>query len=150
MRQSRVFGRLLGFEKCVIEGVEFEADGALVVRARPTAREASRCGVCRRRAPGYDQGVGVREWRALDFAATRVVIRGRAPRVRCRRHGVVVAAVPWARHGARHTRGFEDLTAWAATQLSGSAAAELLRIGWRTVGAIVQWACPRFCVRGWS
>ena len=76
----------------------------------------------------------MREWRALDFAATQVIVRSRAVRVRCRAHGVVVAAVPWARHGARHTLGFEDLTAWAATELSASAIAQLLRIGWRTVG----------------
>ena len=138
MRQASVFARLLGFEKCVIEGVEFDAGGALLISARPAAREASRCGVCRRRCPGYDQGGGVREWRALDFAATQVFVRSRACRVRCPRHGVVVAAVPWARHGARHTLGFEDLTAWAATELSASAIAELLRIGWRTVGAIVE------------
>jgi hypothetical protein len=31
-----------------------------------------------------------------------------APRVSCKTHGVVVAAVPWARHGARFTRPFED------------------------------------------
>jgi transposase len=74
----------------------------------------------------------------LDFAATQVIVRSRASRVRCPTHGVVVAAVPWARHGARHTLGFEDLTAWAATELSASAIAELLRIGWRTVGAIVE------------
>jgi transposase len=138
VRASSVFARLLGFEKCVIEGVEFDAGGALIVRARPAAREASRCGICRRRAPGYDQGVGAREWRALDFAATQVIVRSRASRVRCPAHGVVVQAVPWARHGARHTLGFEDLTAWAATELSASATAELLRIGWRTVGAIVE------------
>jgi transposase len=138
VRTASVFARLLGFGKCVIEGVEFDAGGALVISARPAAREASRCGVCRRRCPGYDQGAGVREWRALDFAATPVFIRSRACRVRCERHGVVVAAVPWARHGARHTVGFEDLTAWAATELSASALAGLLRIGWRTVGAIVE------------
>jgi transposase len=138
VRQSSVFGRLLGFEKCVIEGVQFDAGGALVVSARPASREASRCGICRRRCAGYDQGVGVREWRALDFAASQVIVRGRASRVCCPEHGVVVAAVPWARHGARHTLGFEDLTAWAATELSASAIAELLRIGWRTVGSIVE------------
>ena len=31
-----------------------------------------------------------------------------APRVSCKRHGVVVASVPWARHDARFTHAYED------------------------------------------
>jgi transposase len=61
-----------------------------------------------------------------------------APRVRCRRHGVVVCAVPWARHGSRFTRAFEDQTAWLAVNTSKSAVAKLMRIAWRTVGAICE------------
>jgi transposase len=61
-----------------------------------------------------------------------------APRVRCRRHGVVVCAVPWARHNSRFTRDFEDQAAWLAVNTSKSAVAELMRIAWRTVGGIVE------------
>jgi transposase len=50
---------------------------------------------------------------------------------------VVVAAVPWARHGSRHTRAFEQVAAWSAVEMSASAAARLLRCSWRTIGAIV-------------
>jgi transposase len=80
----------------------------------------------------------VREWRALDFAATPVMLRAAVGRVRCPEHGVVAAQVPWARHGARHTRGFEQQAAWLATELSKSAVVELMRVGWRTVGAICE------------
>jgi transposase len=59
------------------------------------------------------------------------------PRVSCAEHGVVVAAVPWARHGARHTMAFEQLAAWCAVEMSSSAAARLLRCTWRTIGQIV-------------
>jgi transposase len=48
-----------------------------------------------------------------------------------------VAKVPWARHGAGHTRDFDDLAAWLAVHTSKSAATQLLRVAWRTVGAIV-------------
>ena len=61
-----------------------------------------------------------------------------APRVSCRRHGVVVCAVPWARHNSRFTRAFEDQAAWLAVNTSKSAVAELMRIAWRTVGGIVE------------
>jgi transposase len=50
---------------------------------------------------------------------------------------VTVAAVPWARHGAGHTRDFDDLAAWLAVRTSKSAVMELLRVAWRTVGSIV-------------
>lgn len=65
-----------------------------------------------------------------------------APRVRCREHGVVVAAVPWARHDAGHTYAFDQQVAWLATQCSKSAITQLMRIAWRTVGAIITrvWA----------
>ena len=52
-------------------------------------------------------------------------------------HGVTVAAVPWARHGAGHTRDFDDLAAWLAVRTSKSAVTQLLRVAWRTVGSIV-------------
>jgi transposase len=53
-----------------------------------------------------------------------------------------VAAVPWARHGAGHTRGFDEQVAWLATQCSKTAITQLMRIAWRTVGAIITrvWA----------
>jgi transposase len=50
---------------------------------------------------------------------------------------VTVTAVPWARHGAGHTRDFDDLAAWLAVRTSKSAVMELLRVAWRTVGSIV-------------
>jgi transposase len=50
---------------------------------------------------------------------------------------VVVAAVPWARHGAWHTRAFDDVAAWCAVEMSGSAASRLLRCSWRMIGVIV-------------
>jgi transposase len=51
---------------------------------------------------------------------------------------VRVEAVPWARAGARHTRDFEDLVAFCAQQMAKTPICALLRIGWDTVGAIVE------------
>ncbi|MDM7490886.1 ISL3 family transposase [Rhodococcus sp. CSLK01-03] len=143
MRNNRIWARILGVEKTVVEGVEFDDDtGGVVVSVRPTLRARSRCGVCRRRCPGYDGGAGRRRWRALDAGLTTVVIEAWAPRVVCREHGVVVAHVPWARHGAGHTRRFDETIAWLATHCSKSAVCELMQVAWRTVGSIVDrvWA----------
>jgi transposase len=50
---------------------------------------------------------------------------------------VVVAAVPWAEHGARFTRSFDEQVAWLAVHCDQTTVSELMRISWRTVGGIV-------------
>jgi transposase len=138
VRGIRVWARLLGLPRAVIEDVWIGEAGEVVVAARPRWRERDRCGLCRRRSPGFDLGEGRRRWRALDLGTTLAVIEADAPRVTCRRHGVVVCAVPWARHGSRFTRAFEDQTAWLAVHSSKTAVAQLMRIAWRTVGGILE------------
>ena len=137
MREGRVLARLVGAERAVVEAVLVE-EHAVVVRVRPRRRDASRCGVCGRRARGYDRGQGVRRWRALDLGSTKAYVEAEAPRVDCRRHGVVVARAPWAQHGSRFTRAFEQQVAWLATHCSKTAICELMRIGWYTVGRIIE------------
>jgi transposase len=138
VRDVSLWGAVLGVEHTVIEGVGFDPDrGGIVVAVRPAARRAGRCGRCRRPAPGYDAGRGRRRWRALDLGVVQVHLEADAPRVRCREHGVVVAHVPWARHRAGHTLAFEQQVAWLATQSSKAAITELMRVAWRTVGAII-------------
>jgi transposase len=113
-----------------------------VFSVRPAARRRRRCGRCRAPAAGYDAGRGRRRWRALDLGTVRAYLEADAPRVRCPTHGVVVAHVPWARHRARATHGFEDQVAWLVTKTSLSTVAELMRIAWRTVNGILTrvWA----------
>lgn len=87
----------------MVEDVEFEEefDGtvSLVASVRPDV--AGRVAVRRVYKAGfYDRGEGRRRWRGLDFGRVQVFLEAEAPRVRCREHAVVVAAVPWARHGA--------------------------------------------------
>ncbi|MFE7395070.1 ISL3 family transposase [Streptomyces sp. NPDC057582] len=150
MRSTRIWARLLGVEKTVIEQVEAEETGTggeggeeilIVVCARPARGRRLRCGVCGRRCARYDKGEGRRRWRALDLGTLRAVIEADAPRVSCPEHGVTVAQVPWARHGAGHTYAFDATAAWLATCCSKTTVVQLLRIGWRTVGNI--------CARVW-
>lgn len=138
MREARVWGRLLGLEQAVVERVEFvESVSAVVVHARPVARQRGRCGRCGKRGPRYDRGEGRRRWRVLDLGTIQAWVEADAPRVRCREHGVSVARVPWARHGAGHTYLFDDMVAWLATTCSQAAVTALMRIAWRTVGTII-------------
>ena len=145
MQNATLWRALLGVEKAIVEDVEYDEDEQLLVahvRPRARARERARCGRCDRRSPAYDRGEGRRRWRALDLGSVQVVIEAAAPRVRCAVHGPTVVAVSWARHGAGHTLAFDEQVAWLATQCSKSAVTELMRIAWRTVGAIITrvWA----------
>jgi transposase len=128
---------LLGIERAVVEDVRVELE-TVVVSVRAKSREKHRCGVCGRRCPREDGGEGRRRWRALDLGTTLVFVEADAPRVYCRQHHVVVAAVPWARHDSRFTVAFEDQCAWLAVNTSKKAVAELMRVTWRTVGSICE------------
>jgi transposase len=144
---SRIFAAGLGDQNMVIEDVTIETETSrgkrpktsevLVFAVRCKAREAGRCSRCRKRCPGYDGGDGTRRWRTLDVGTTKAYLQAAAPRVECPEHGVVVAHVPWARPGAKHTWAFEDTCAWLAAHAAMSVLTVLLRIAWRTVAAIV-------------
>ena len=139
MRNASVWPALLGLVQVVVEDVEIDEEAeTVVVSVRPRKGAAKpRCGLCARRCAGYDRGGGRRWWRALDIGVWRCFLEAEAPRVSCPDHGVVVAQVPWARHGSGHTRAFDDTVAWLAVHTSKTAVTELMRIVWRTVGSIL-------------
>ena len=141
MLSGRLVARILGVDHRLVrvESVVEEQVGdevVLVVGVRARAADQDRCPRCRRRCARYDLGRW-RRWRAVDAGRVKVLVQARASRVSCPAHGVITAAVPWARHRARHTRAFEELAAWCATEMSATAATRLLRCSWRTIGAMV-------------
>ena len=137
MLSRRLLTRALGVEATTVrvEGCEL-VNGEVLVRLRPRVRHRWCCPACGRRRAGYDPG-RPRRWRGLDLGRTQVYVVATVPRIQCPVHGVLVAAVPWARPGARHTRAFEQLAAWCAVEMSATAASRLLRCSWRTIGAMV-------------
>jgi len=138
VRGIRVWAWLLGLQRTVVEDVRTGSEGEVIVAVRPSWRERDRCGICRRRSPGYDLGDGRRRWRTLDLGTTFCLLEADAPRVTCRHHGVIVCSVPWARHDSRFTRSFEDQVCWLAVNTSRTAVAELMRVAWRSVGQILE------------
>jgi hypothetical protein len=84
VRGTRVWARLLDVKGAVVEDVYCGDEGEVVVAVRPRWRERDRCGVCRRRCPGFDLGSGRRRWRALDLGTTFAYVEGDAPRASCR------------------------------------------------------------------
>ncbi|MGH3615681.1 MAG: transposase family protein [Pseudonocardia sp.] len=57
-----------------------------------------------------------RRWRGLDLGTTPVYLQATTRRVSCPTHGVVVAAVPWARRGrGSPARSRTPPPGWSAT-----------------------------------
>jgi transposase len=138
VRFTTVLKALVGCEQAAPEDMWFEEESqVMVIAVRVKSRVRRRCGNCGTRSPGFDAGAGRRRWRHLDAAGLKLFLEADAPRVRCKRHGVVVAAVPWARHDAGHTYDFDQQVTWMATECSKAATAHLMRTAWRTVGAII-------------
>ncbi len=143
VRNASLWRAVLGVENTVVEDLEFDDEAqVLVAHVRPRQASRGRCGTCGSRASWYDRGEGRRRWRGLDMGTIQVFLEAEAQRVNCPVHGPTVRQVPWARHGAGHTRPFDQQVAWLATQCSKTAITELMRIAWRTVGAIITrvWA----------
>jgi transposase len=134
MRVSTAFNKLLRLQGATVGGVTFGAEGVLV--AVRLSRRRPRCSSCGRKAPIHDRST--RRWRHLDLGTQRCHLEAEICRVRCRECGVKVEDVPFARPAARHTRDFEDLTAFLAQQANKTVIAKLLRIDWATVGRIVE------------
>ena len=120
-------------------GVEPE-DGwrRVVVSVRPHKRYGLRCPVCGKACEHYDTSPGPRRWRAMDLGLMKCYLQYTTRRVRCPEHGVHVEDVPWARPRARHTRDFEDWVAWLACFCNATTVKSLARVGWGTVGQIVE------------
>lgn len=144
MSSNSVWLRAAGVERAVVEQVYIHPiEPVVIVSVRPDRRWERRpaCGVCGARSPFYDRGRR-RRWRSLDDGVLMVFLEAELPRVRCAVHGVVIAAVPWARHAAGHTRAFDETVAWFAVCTPKSVIAELLRINWHTVGSIPARVMP--------
>ena len=82
MLASNVWRKLLGVDRqTVIESVEFDEEAeSVVVHVRPRRATKRRCGFCGVRAPGYDQGVGRRNWRAMDLGVLLCHLQAHTPR----------------------------------------------------------------------
>ena len=137
MRVTTAFNRLLRLPGAAVIDVSFGIEGVIVsVRLRRRRRVCGCCGQTGRQLEIHDRRI--KRWRHLDLGANRCVIECELRRLRCLDCGVHLEAVPWARAGAHHTRDFEDVVAWLAQQMAKSPITRLLRIGWDTVGTIIE------------
>ena len=135
MRVTTAFNRMLALPGAWVRDVAFGAEGVIVTVALKGKRPAcSGCG-----APGLPiKEHRVKGWRHLDLGGVRCRIECLLRRLYCPGCGDVYERVPWARAGSLYTRDFEDMTAFLAQQMNQTAVSRLMRIGWRTVGAILE------------
>ena len=136
---AKILRYVLALVKTVVEGVTIEGD-AIVVSVRPHRRGQLRCPICGRRCECHDHEP-TRRWRAMDLARSKCFLEYGPARVTCPEHGVRVERVPWARHGSRHARDFEDWVACLAAGCRVPAHSRIARAGWRGVGGICGRAC---------
>ena len=141
LHTNSLIKRLLRVDNIAVESVYFEeseGEDSLVVRVRPYSRQTGRCPSCGKICPGYDSARKLRRWRSLDLGNTRVYLEGNAPRVHCHEHGVIVAKVPWARHGSDYTHDFEMAVTWLTLHATATDVSEFFRIKWDTMGSIAK------------
>ena len=137
MRVCTAFNRLLRLPGASVIDVEFTGQGVVVtVRLRRRRRVCSGCGQTGGKL--LIHGRRMKRWRHLDLGANRCFIEAELRRLWCPDCGVRLEAVPWARPGAAHTRDFEDVVAWLAQQMAKTPITRLLKVGWSTVGQIVE------------
>ncbi len=137
MRVTTAFSRLVDLPGVWVRSVGFEPDRVVVVVALRRRRlQCPKCSYCTRNRESRQRHDSV--WRHLDLGRWRLEVRASLRRLRCPEHGVLVEGVPFARHGARFTRDFEDLVAWLATRTDKTAICRLVRIDWQTVGRIIE------------
>lgn len=134
---DRILRFALALVETVIVGTRIE-DDCIIISVRPHKRKQRRCPFCGQRCEVYDTAKEPRRWRAMDLARSKCHLEYLVSRVDCPVHGVHVESVPWARHGARCTRDFEDWVAWLTIHSNTSAVSELSRVEWHTVGNICE------------
>ncbi len=138
MRVTTAFNRMLKLPGASVSDVAFGGEG-VVVTVCLRRRRRKRCAGC-----GATRGLQVRDrrvkrWRHLDLGVSRCVVECELRRLDCGRCGRLgLEAVQWARPRAPYTRDFEDVVAWLAQQMAKTSITKLLRIGWASVGKIVE------------
>lgn len=113
------------------------SDSAWHVHLVPTRRSAvcSGCGETKRRA--LDTKHAARVWRHLDGWGIRTLVMAPLRRVRCRRCGIRVEQVPWARPRSRLTHMFEAEILKRAKTTSIAGVCRQLGLHWTTVMRLI-------------
>ena len=136
MRITTILARILALKQTRIRSVDLEAEG-LVLDVAPTTRVPI-CSGCFKRVHAVHDTYEGRRWRHLDVAGMRLWLQYEIRRVRCPRCGVTVELVPWAEPQSWFTFDFEQHVAYLAQRADKTTISDTMRIGWATVGSIIE------------
>ena len=143
MTLNRLLKQLLNVKGATVDGADF-AEGAngeasLTVHVHVHKKDRWRCPICGRKCHVHDYLSDESFWRGMDFCPVMVRLGARVPRACCGEHGVLTAAVPWAKHGSRFTLDFAYSATWMAKSgLSRKCVSGRMRIDWKAVGRLVD------------
>ena len=138
------YSLLLGLDDSwVVENVDLDLESNSVSIRLCHAGGDLACPDCKDRCSKHDDAPE-RRWRHLDTMQFETIIVASIPRSECPQCGVKTVAVPWAGKHSRFTLMFE---AFAIKVLQAAAstnrAAELLKLSWNSVHAIMERAVKR-------
>ncbi|MEK6815926.1 MAG: ISL3 family transposase [Nitrospirota bacterium] len=129
--------KLLGTQGWTVASWDIdEATRTVTIRVEPGRRWGfcSGCGAASKHLRGT---VKRRRWKHLRLGRYASVVESPLRRVDCRRCGLRVEAVPWARPGSRFSRELEDGMLAMAREASFLAVAHHFEVGWKVVAAMV-------------
>lgn len=136
MLVATLLHKLLDLPGLRVRNFEFQRT-SLVIDVVPRKRLLV-CGECGRSVRG-SHSVTERTWRHLAIGGVKTIIRSPIRRLRCPAcKAVKTELLPWARHGSRFTRPFEDAVGFLAQRLDKTSVAEIFGIAWVTVGAVAE------------
>jgi transposase len=136
LTQGLLGGKGSGWE--IIDAYYERITNEIIVLLEPT-RQAARCSCCGALvSKALDVKKKQRRWRHLDAWNIRTMVFAPLRRVRCRRCGVRVEAVPWARPGGRMTRPMEEEILSRARDCSIQGVSRQLDVHWTTVMRLME------------
>ena len=149
MELEQHYSAPLGLEKpWRVKDVEQSLEAQRVdIRIEWMGGKQASCPQCGSSHPVYDLRKE-RRWRHLDTMQFETLIRCRAPRCRCREHGVCTVATPWADKHSRFTLLFEAFAVKVLQACSNvEAARKLLELSWAQADELRRRAVQRGLVR---
>jgi transposase len=138
---TSVLKRVLPLKRFCYRWARWDEHTGEIIEIGLAARKGARacCGNCRRPAPGYDQTREVRRWQFISLWGITVFLIYHPRRVQCRRCGVRVEHLPWARGKLRLCDALRVFLAQWARLLSWKEVAERFGVSWADVYGAVKW-----------
>lgn len=148
MKDTELYQHLLGLSSpWYVERVDLDVKAQRVSVYAVHRKDATfGCPECGAPSPLHDHDEE-RSWRHLDSCQFETHLRARVPRVRCDKHGVRQARVPWAEPKSRFTSLFERFAIDVLLETDVLGAAKILRISWDQAHHIMERAVERGLAR---